>query len=100
MIHRESAWDDETRERALALADYQAGMCGCGCGLPATESHKKQPFRVHAVTCYAGAATDKIRREAAEKPEHKDRTGWDDGLHYYAVPAVAETRQDGVSSGD
>lgn len=85
VITRESEWDDDTRERALALASYDNGLCGCGCGRPAEETLNDESFyRVHQITCQAGRAIERIRRRDYEK--NKDTEGWDDGLHYVAVP--------------
>lgn len=108
VITRESEWDDDTRERALALYEYENSMCGCGCGRPASETREKTPYVIHEATCYAGRALDQHRR--TERERHKDSTeGWDDGKHYYAVPASPDevaaaktttTRKRGVKRGD
>lgn len=85
MVVRESEWDDASRARALALTEYEDGLCLCGCGLPRSIGHKKQHFKVDSFTCYAGRAVEQVRR--LKEAEHKDsEPGWNDGLHYYAVP--------------
>jgi hypothetical protein len=56
VVARESEWDDTTRARALALVEYEEGLCSCGCGLPREQAYLKQPFMVHKVTCYADKA--------------------------------------------
>jgi hypothetical protein len=86
VVARESEWDDTTRARALALVEYEEGLCSCGCGLPREQAYLKQPFMVHKVTCYADKAIQSRRRADRELHE-KDKPGWDDGLHYVAVPA-------------
>jgi hypothetical protein len=92
VITRESEWDDETRDRVLGLTEYENGLCGCGCGRPLAESMDNKTFyRVHKVTCYAARAVERIRRhDAAEAEKHEDAEGWDDGVHYYPVPADAD----------
>lgn len=86
VVTRESAWDDKSRARALALTEYEETICTCGCGLPREIAHKKQGFMVHRVTCYAGQAVTRERRKDEEK--HKDDPTWGDGLRYFAVPAT------------
>lgn len=89
-MNRESEWDDETRDRVLEAAAYENGLCGCGCGRPAVESSNPESlYRVHKAVCQAGAAIERIRRKDREKDHPAE--GWDDGLHYYAVPADPET---------
>lgn len=87
VVTRESEWDDETRERALNLTAYDESLCACGCGLPVTESHKDQPYKVHAIRCYARRALDKRKRQAAEEAKrNKAPDGWNDGVHYFVEP--------------
>lgn len=86
VITRESEWDDETRARVIELAKYRNNLCGCGCGRPAEETLDDTTFyRVHKTTCQAGRAIERIRRQDREAHEKDD--GWDDGVHYFAVPA-------------
>ena len=91
IITRESMWDDESRGRALRLAEFEAGMCPCGCGLPMAVAHDaKRPMRVETFVCQARRAMAAVERKAREKNKDAkpDRNGvlWDDGLNYYAVP--------------
>jgi hypothetical protein len=87
VIVRESEWDDASRARALALTEYEDGLCLCGCGLPRAIAHKRQHFTVDKFRCYAGQAIEGVRRLEKAKHEKDVDPGWDDGLHYYAVPA-------------
>lgn len=87
VVTRESEWDDNTRARALALIEYEDSLCRCGCGLPRREAHRKQPFMVHTYTCYAQKAAESKRRADHDAAKDTKEPGWDDGLHYVAVPA-------------
>jgi hypothetical protein len=107
VITRESEWDDETRARALALYEYENSLCACGCNRPATESREPTPYVIHEAKCYAGRALEQHRRTQREKHENAP-DGWDDGVHYFAVPATAaeveaatnKNRKRGVKRGD
>lgn len=97
VVTRESPWDDTSRERALKLTEYEEGLCTCGCGLPVKVAHdpeqaKKLGFIVHEYTCFAQKAIAQHRRKKDEKNE-KSSPGWDDGLHYFAVPAKPTDHQ-------
>lgn len=84
VVTRESEWDDETRDRVLALAAYEDMLCACGCGLPIGEAHTKQPFIVDTVTCHAGRALERKRRDDQKKAEEDELPdGWNDGVHYF-----------------
>lgn len=99
LVTRESEWDDSARDRALALADYEDGLCRCGCGQPMEQAHTpEQAYRVHSYTCQAGRALDiqrRAARDAAKKANGGEEVpeGWDDGLHFYATPVSAEELQ-------
>lgn len=97
VITRETEWDDETRGRALGLAQYESHLCGCGCGRPIEETAKPdQAYLVHQYTCMADKAIQKVRRQDRAKHE-KAPEGWDDGLHYYAQPTdVSDKKKPGV----
>lgn len=92
VITREPEWDDESRGRALRLAEFEAGLCPCGCGLQMSVSHDKTAvMRVESFTCVARRAI--TIHERNERDKHKDakpdrKTGalWNDGVNYYAVP--------------
>lgn len=88
VVTRESAWDEESRERALALQVYEAGICGCGCNQPVGEAYDpKQPYKVSSFTCNAGRAIAIVRkRDEDEAKRAKKPEGWNAGLHYYAEP--------------
>ena len=89
---RESEWDDQTRNRVLELDAYEALLCGCGCGLPMTEAHRKQPFLVDVVTCEATRAMEKFKdaeRDRAKREKWPE--GWERGRHYFVrVPDKKE----------
>lgn len=92
VITRESAWDDESRGRAMRLDEYERGMCRCGCGLPRRVAHDpEQTFKVERVKCQASRALAQVRRQdlAAAQDQRRDE-GWSDGLSYYAIPIEAE----------
>lgn len=92
VITRESLWDDESRGRALRLAEYEANLCPCGCGLPVAVAQSKTPMLVDTFTCYAARAIAIKRREDREEVglaktrDGKEIKGWDDGRNYYVVP--------------
>jgi hypothetical protein len=88
VITRESPWDDETRDRALRLHQYESNLCGCGCGQPVVETYgKQQVYKVDKFTCLAGRALAMAKREDDKEAEREKRPeGWKDGLHYYVEP--------------
>lgn len=95
VITRESAWDDETRARALRLTEYEAGICSCGCGQPIDISFDpKRPFKVDFAVCQAGRAMAMVIREEQRKAKAKNGgelpEGWDDGRRYYVTPVDKE----------
>lgn len=84
IITRESMWDDESRSRALRLAEFEAGVCPCGCGLQMKVAHdEKSVMRVESFMCAARRAITKVERD--ERKAHKDDHLLD-GVYYYAVP--------------
>jgi hypothetical protein len=85
VIARESEWDDNSRQRAIALTEYEDSVCRCGCGLPREIAHKKQAFDVDTVVCYAGRAMKQL--EDIDREKHKDDPAWFYGRHYVAWPA-------------
>lgn len=91
VITRESMWDDESRGRALRLAEHRKTLCPCGCGYPRDVAH--DPERVVGVgsyVCMIQRAVEVAKRkdEAKHKGEEPNRDGsrWNDGRHYYPVP--------------
>lgn len=84
-VIREAEWNDEARGRAIRLAEYEASLCLCGCGLPVEVAHDpNRAFVVHQFRCGARRAIQIKKRDDAA--ENKDKTGWDDGLSYFALP--------------
>lgn len=85
MITIESAWDDETRGRALRLAEWETtAHCPCGSGLPFAECTKNQAFFVDKQIHYGRRALENVvtkERENAERDKRPD--GWDHGYRYY-----------------
>lgn len=92
---REPEWDDDTRGRALRLAEYEDNLCGCGCGQPVGIAFDKaRVFKVDKATCYAGRALERVRdKDRADAKEAKRPDGWDAGLHYFVVPHDDENHQ-------
>lgn len=88
VVTRESPWDDDSRGRALRLAEYTDSLCGCGCGLPITESRDAtRAMFVESHVCYARRAIESVSRadeKAARKADKPD--GWADGVIYTVVP--------------
>ena len=100
VVTRESPWDETSRARALALHAYEADLCKCGCGRPASESYgTQQVYLVDSFTCAAGRAIA-IKRKADEDQAKKDKKpeGWNYGRHYYAEPVKPE-RDKGADDG-
>lgn len=88
VVTREPEWDEESRGRAVRLAEYEASLCPCGCGLPAAKAQAPGAgFTVHEGTCRARMAIEQEKRRVqAEATKNKLGTGWDDGRFYYATP--------------
>lgn len=86
VVTRESAWDADTRGRALRLQEYEDSLCGCGCGQPVAVAYDpEQAFKVDKFTCYAGRAKARVERQWRD--EHKDSSdSYADGVHHYVVP--------------
>lgn len=89
VITRESAWDDASRERAIALREHEAATCNCGCGRPIREAYDpKQAYTVRHFTCQAARAMDVVRRKDDEEAKRLQKPeGWNAGRHYYVEPA-------------
>lgn len=87
VITRESAWNDESRGRALRLAEYEDDLCTCGCNLPREVAHdSQQTFVVDTIRCHARRALTRVQRADDDKHEKDQSPGWDDGLFYYVRP--------------
>ncbi len=85
VITRESEWDEETRARALTLAEFENNQCPCGCGQSiAVATDERRAFRVQTFKCLARRAIKQHERAEADKAEQTKRPkGWDDGITYY-----------------
>lgn len=90
-VKRESVWDDIARGQALALAEWDEGICGCGCGLPRKDAHTNQPFAIEEEVCYAAKTVEVHKRKKREDAERRNLPpGWDDGVHYFARTLTEE----------
>lgn len=88
VVVRESPWDDESRQKAIDLIEYEESLCHCGCGLPREVAWKKQPFMVHEAVCYAGKAIAELQEVHRKKHEQTgDYEAFMRGRHYFAAPA-------------
>lgn len=94
VVRREPDWTDEDRGRALRLAEYENGICGCGCQQPIRKAYdKQQAFIVKHTVCQAGRAMDQVKRRDREDAEaRKLPAGWDDGRHYFVQPHEQEVK--------
>lgn len=85
IITRESAWDADSRGRALRLQEHKDSICGCGCGQPIAVAYEERPFKVDKFTCYAGRAKAQVERKWREDNENSP-DGYADGVHHYVIP--------------
>jgi len=93
-VMRESVWDDIARGQALALAEWDEGLCSCGCGLPRAVAHQSQVFMIDTETCYATKAVERFKRAKREDAERRKLPeGWDDGVHYFARTMTEDEAQ-------
>jgi hypothetical protein len=86
VVTSEEEWDEETRGKAMRLAEFEAGLCHCGCGQPAAEAHDatKGPWVVDETVCQAGRAMERVRRHKRKQAEaRKAPEGWDDGMQLF-----------------
>lgn len=64
----EPEWDDHERDKMLALSIYEAGICGCGCGV---HESMKVPgvhrYKIDQRSCVVGASLDQFRRLQAQQ---------------------------------
>lgn len=71
--YHEAEWTDVDRAIALALAGLEAGLCPCGCGLPAAitwDDDNDGWFEVDTTTvCYARQALDRWREQEGKDTE-------------------------------
>jgi hypothetical protein len=69
IITREPEWDDRTRDRHLALAEYHAGI-HMGCGLHESIASDDPYFALEDTTCPVCAAID-LQMRVRGKQEHE-----------------------------
>lgn len=70
----------------MQLAEYEQSI-DKQTGLPRAVAYDPaQAWRVDHITNYAQKAIDTVLKAEAEKPENKDRSGWNAGRRYYAEP--------------
>lgn len=67
----EPEWDEQSRGLALALSEYEAGLCP-SCRHPLAETtdprHEDRYFTDEAVRCHRCTATDQASRRYAQSP--------------------------------
>jgi hypothetical protein len=85
-VVRESEWDDTTaRGRSLSSSTRRA------CATAGAVSRATRRTSSSRSWCTRSPATrtrrSRARRRADRELHEKDKPGWDDGLHYVAVPA-------------
>lgn len=70
MTTREPEWTEQDRAEALALAEYRAGLCPCGCGHRLADTTAPEAtgptFVPVQVTCNARMALLEAQRGAEE----------------------------------
>lgn len=78
MTTREPEWTEQDRAEALALVEYRASLCPCGCGFPVAEStgdYRTNPeYDATHITCRARAALVEAQNAAAERKS--DTSAW------------------------
>lgn len=86
VVTRESEWDDSARGRAMQLAEHER-MTDRQTGLPIEQAYDPdQTWRVNYTTNFASRAIERVRKDHADLPEHKDKPNWAAGRTYYAEP--------------
>lgn len=87
-------WNDDDRERAIALDEYERSLCPCGCGMTRAEGHDpNRGFDIDWSTCYAGKAIAYARRQLRSQAEDSKgdvKEGWDDGLLFFVADSRIE----------
>lgn len=80
MTSRESEWTDQDRTEVLALLEYEASLCPCGCGHlyeDTTSNWETGPeFVVTRKTCRARAALVVEQRIARDRKADVDADLW------------------------
>lgn len=78
MTTREPRWTEQDRAEVLALAEYRASLCPCGCGYPVadTTAHWEvgPEYDATHTTCRARAALVEAQNAAAENK--RDTSSW------------------------
>lgn len=78
MTTREPEWTEQDRVELLALAEYRAGLCPCGCGhqvADTTANYQVGPeYDATHITCRARAALVEAQEAAAERKS--DSRAW------------------------
>jgi hypothetical protein len=75
-LRPETEWDGEQRGWMLALAEFRASRCPCGCGHNMADTTAKEgthQWRVRRIRCHARDAMEGAQQRASNKPE--DRPG-------------------------
>ena len=68
----------------MRLAEYEAGICGCGSGLPIGECVKDQTFLVEHTVHFGKRALEKVMRSEEENAEKaQSPKGWNDGWMWH-----------------
>lgn len=79
MTTRAPLFTEQDRAELLALAEYRASLCPCGCGYPVAETTAHwtvgPEYDATKVTCRARAALNEAKRGAAER-DKSDADAW------------------------
>lgn len=68
----ETEWDPQQRGWMLALAEYRASRCPCGCGHDVADTTAKEgvhQWRARKVRCHARAAMLTAQQKAPNEPK-------------------------------
>lgn len=74
MSRPETEWDARQRGWLLALDEYRASRCPCGCGHNAADTTAKEGtvrWRVRKIRCHARDALVAAQQAASNKPEDR-----------------------------
>lgn len=88
VVHRETEWDEATRDRVVRAQEYEQSICSCGCGQPKEIAWDPtfEPWEVDDFTCYARKALETVRR-AFEESHRDSMAGASDGVYHFVAPA-------------
>lgn len=74
VITREPLWNDDDRERAIALDEFERSLCPCGCGLPKDKAFDPaREFSVEMGICHARRTLETQERRDRESAEKKNK---------------------------